>query len=138
REERGEHGSVADATVEAQPDDGLDLLRPSRGRPGIESADLLPVVAITNRTARAGAMAIRSHLVALRAPPGLHRIAAAGRELQEIGPIALGEAEGGLGQPGRGAVDGREVAPEGIGHAVHGIALHRGRETLTTAHLFHP
>ena len=66
-------------------------------------------------------MAVGQHLLGLDAAPGLHGVAAVRRDLEEVGAVVLVEAQRGLGQAGRRAVHGREVAPDGVGHAVDGL-----------------
>src|SRR3989449_7146918 len=137
REERGQDRRVADTPVEAHPHDGLELLDPARRRPRIERADRLPALGRTAGAALAGPVPIPPRLVALDAPPRLDRVAAARRDLEKVRAVALVEPERRLREPGGGAVDRREVAPDGVGHAVDGLAVDRRQDALAPAQLLH-
>src|SRR5437870_2611003 len=137
REERGQDRRVADTPVEAHPHDGLELLDPARRRARIERADRLPVLGRTDGAAHAGPVTILPRLVALDAPPRLDRVAAARRDLEKVRAVALVEPERRLREPGGGAVDRREVAPDGVGHAVDGLAVDRRQDALAPAQLLH-
>src|SRR2546430_17285334 len=77
------------------------------------------------------------HLVRLHTTPGVDAVAAARRDLQEVRAVVVVEAERRLGQPGRRVVDGGEVAPDGVGHAVDWLAIDGGRDPLAPRHLLH-
>src|SRR2546428_13075022 len=77
------------------------------------------------------------HLVRLHATPGVDAVTAARRDLQEVRAVVVVEAERRLGQPGRRVVDGGEVAPDGVGHAVDRLAIDGGRDPLAPRHLLH-
>src|SRR4030081_2546781 len=82
-------------------------------------------------------MAVLANGVALHAAPGLDSIAAARRDVEEVGAVSLMEPERRLSQPGRGVVDRREVAPDRVGDAVDGLAVDRGENAFASTHLLH-
>src|SRR3989454_8568130 len=137
REERGQDRRVADTPVEAHPHEGRELLAPARRRARTERADRLPALGRTDGAAHAGPVTALPRLVALDAPPRLDRVAAARRDLEKVRAVALVEPERRLREPGGGAVDRREVAPDGVGHAVDGLAVDRRQDALAPAQLLH-
>src|SRR3989442_9409727 len=77
------------------------------------------------------------HLVRLHATPGVDAVTAARRDLQEVRAVVVVEAERRLGQPGRRVVDGGEVAPDRVGHAVDWLSIDGGGGPLAPRHLLH-
>src|SRR2546421_216392 len=71
------------------------------------------------------------------APPLPDRIPAGGRDLEEVRPISLVEAQGGLGQASRIPIDLGKVPPHGVGDAVHGLVVDGGEHALAPAHGLH-
>ena len=59
---------------------------------------------------------------------------AGGTTRQEVRPVPVVEAERRLGQARRGAIRGREVAPESVGGPVHGLPPDRGAEAVRASH----
>src|SRR6059036_2624121 len=137
REECWKDRRVADAPVEAHPHDRLEVLDPAGRRPRIERADHLPVLGRADRATHAGPVAVLAELVALDAPPRFDRVAAARRDLEEVRAVALVEPQRRLREPGGGAVHRREVAPDGVGHAVDRLAVDRRQDALASAQLLH-
>src|SRR5439155_12468724 len=137
REQRRQHGGVPDAAIEAEADGRLDLLRVAGRRRRVEGADLLPVVARAHRASPARSMAVLAHGGGLDASPGLHRVAAARRDLEEVRAVSLVEAQRRLREPRRRVVDSGEVTPDRVGHAIDGLAVDGRQHALTPAHLFH-
>src|SRR2546429_7748087 len=85
----------------------------------------------------AGAMPAGPHVAPPAAPPPPARIPAGGRDLEEVRPISLVEAQGGLGQASRIPIDLGKEPPHGVGDAVHGLVVDGGEHALAPAHGLH-
>ena len=131
-EHRGHRGAVR-ALVHHAADDRLEVGGPAGGLHR-EGADPLPVLGRAHPVARAGAVAVGRDLVRFHAAPVLDGVAARRRDLEEVGVVALVEAQGGLGERGRVAVHVGEVAPEGIGRTIGRLAPDRGLDALELGH----
>src|SRR5205809_6315213 len=82
-------------------------------------------------------MAVLAHGGGLDASPGLHRVAAARRDLEEVRAVSLVEAQRRLREPRRRVVDSGEVTLDCVGHAIDGLAVDGRQHALTPALLFH-
>src|SRR5262249_21973193 len=119
--------------VDHATDDRLEVARPAR-RLHLHGADLLPVVVRVDAVARAAAVAVGQHLVALDAAPVLDGVAPGGGDLEEVRAVALVKAERGLREGRRRAVHLGKVPPEGVRGSVGRSALDGGLETLELGH----